>query len=234
MTLLQAAIGATNDLVDAPRDAARPDKPIPTRRVSVGEGRAFAVVAAAVGLALSVPSGPGTLAVAVAVLGVGLVYDLRLKGTAWSWLPFAAGIPLLPVYAWLGAVGSLPPRFAVLVPAAVVAGAALAIGNALADLEHDAASGTDSLPRRLGAHRAWGLHVGLYAALFALAAATLVVTSAGLIGVALVPVAGLLVAAGSVAVRRSGMATRQAGWALEAVGVALLAAGWVGAAVARG
>ena len=30
------------------------------------------------------------------------------KGTAWSWLPFAVGIPLLPVYGWLGAAGALP------------------------------------------------------------------------------------------------------------------------------
>ena len=40
-----------------------------------------------------------------AILGVGLLYDLRLRGTALSWFPFAVGIPLLPVYAWLGATG---------------------------------------------------------------------------------------------------------------------------------
>ena len=36
------------------------------------------------------------------------------KGTAWSWLPFAVGIPLLPVFGWLGATGTLPAAFAIL------------------------------------------------------------------------------------------------------------------------
>ena len=69
-------------------------------------------------------------ALAVVVLGVGVAYDLWAKGTPWSWLPFAVGIPLLPVYGWVGATGSPPGFFAVLVPMAVLAGAALAIANA--------------------------------------------------------------------------------------------------------
>ena len=36
------------------------------------------------------------------VIAIGLAYDLRLKGTAWSWLPFAVGIPILPVYRLAG------------------------------------------------------------------------------------------------------------------------------------
>ena len=75
------------------------------------------------------------------MIAIGLAYDLRLKGTAWSWLPFAIGIPILPVFGWVGATGSLPPAFVVLVPAAVAAGAALAIGNALVDVERDRAAG---------------------------------------------------------------------------------------------
>ncbi len=38
----------------------------------------------------------------------GYAYDLRLKATAWAWLPFAVGLPLLPVYAWVGATGRVP------------------------------------------------------------------------------------------------------------------------------
>ena len=51
------------------------------------------------------------------LLGYG--YDLVAKGTAWSWLPFAIGIPLLPAYGWLGAAGDVPASFLALLPMAV-------------------------------------------------------------------------------------------------------------------
>ena len=48
------AIGALNDLVDAPADAGRvPPKPIPAQEVSVATARTVALVAAAVGLGLA-------------------------------------------------------------------------------------------------------------------------------------------------------------------------------------
>ena len=50
MIALQMAIGALNDLVDAPADAGRvPPKPIPAQEVSVATARTVALVAAAVG-----------------------------------------------------------------------------------------------------------------------------------------------------------------------------------------
>ena len=151
MTSLQAAIGAVNDLADAPLDAVKPRKPIPSglvRRVAA----AVAIVAVVVGSGC--PSrGVGDGGYRRARASVRLAYDLWLKGTAWSWLPFALGIPLLPVYAWLGATGSLP-RVAILVPVAVAAGAGLAIGNGLADAERDAASRASSRSRRRSA-RGW-------------------------------------------------------------------------------
>ena len=90
---------------------------------------------------------------AVVVLGIGLAYDLFAKGTAASWVPFAVGIPILPVYGWLGATGSLPDLFRLLVPVAAVAGAALAIGNALVDVERDRAAGDRSVALVLGRGR---------------------------------------------------------------------------------
>ena len=108
------------------------------------------VVAAAVSGSSSAPRpGAWTVALAVVVLAIGYGYDLAFKGTAWSWVPFAVGIPLLPVFGWLGAAGSLPSSFAVLLPVAVVAGTGLAIANARADLERDAAAG-----RRFGGGQA--------------------------------------------------------------------------------
>ena len=155
MTALQFGIGAVNDLVDVARDArSKPGKPIPSGLVDPGVARVVAAAAFAVGLLLSALAGPPTLLIAVLVAGIGLAYDLVLKGTRWSWVGFAVGIPLLPVYAWLGATGSLPLAFAVLVPAAVASGAGLALANGLADAERDRSAGVDSVVGSLGAARA--------------------------------------------------------------------------------
>ena len=122
MTLLQFTIGTVNDLEDARADAGRkPGKPIPSRSVRPTEARVIAVAAAAGGLALAAVS-PVMILLAVVVLGIGLAYDLFAKGTAASWVPFAVGIPILPVYGWLGATGSLPDLFRLLVPVAAVGG----------------------------------------------------------------------------------------------------------------
>ena len=155
MTLLQFAIGTVNDLVDAPRDAGhKPGKPIPAGLVTVRGARVVAVGSAVAGLVLAFVGGPWLVALAAVVLAIGLAYDLWAKGTTLSWLPFALGIPLLPVYGWYGATGSLPELFLVLVPAAANAGAALAVANAMVDTERDEAAGVRSIALALGPTRA--------------------------------------------------------------------------------
>ena len=228
MFALQASIGALNDVVDAPRDGgSKPGKPIPAGLVSSSTAQAVAASAAIVGLALSAASGVATLGLAVVVLAIGYAYDLFAKGTTWSWLPFAVGIPLLPVFGWYGAAGTLAPVFALLVPVAVITGAALAIANARADAERDAASGTDSVAIRLGAERSWMLASGLLVAVVVIAIATLVAWKApvsAIIGaVAGVAVIGLGIAAG----RDSRPARLERAWELQAVGVGILAAAWL-------
>jgi 4-hydroxybenzoate polyprenyltransferase len=92
------------------------------------------------GLGISATFGVAVLAVAALGLAIGYAYDLVAKGTAWSWLPFALGIPLVPVYGWLAGAGELPPLTGLLAAAAILAGAALAIANAAVDVERDRAS----------------------------------------------------------------------------------------------
>lgn len=227
MVALQAGIGATNDIRDAPADSGRkPGKPIPAGLVSPRGALGAAVVAFAAGLALAVPSGPAVAALAVVVIGIGLAYDLRLKGTAWSWLPFAVGIPLLPVYGWLG-TGDLPPIFLVVVPTAAVAGASLAISNALVDLERDRAAGLDSVALALGARRAWLLHVGLLGTVVGAAVGIAAALGGAPPQIAIVALAGLVPLAGARLVRSADPRRRERGWELEAVGLALLATAWL-------
>ena len=63
--------------------------------------------------------------------------------------------------------------FLVLVPAAALAGAAIALGNALVDPDDDRASGAATPAVRLGPGRAWRLTVGLYGLVLLLAFGTL-------------------------------------------------------------
>jgi len=228
MTALQVSIGALNDVVDAPRDAGRkPGKPIPAGLVSPGLGRAVAVGGAALGIALAAPSGLASVALALVVLGIGYGYDLGFKGTAWSWVPFAVGIPLLPVFGWLGAAGSLPASFAILLPVAVLAGAALAIANARVDAERDAAAGVDSVAIRLGLGRAWAVHAGLLVVVVAAALVTLSVGRAPTATIALAAVAAVVIGLGIVIGRGDASARQERAWELEAAGSGLLAIAWL-------
>jgi 4-hydroxybenzoate polyprenyltransferase len=228
MVALQAVIGSVNDLVDVGRDAGqKPAKPIPAGLVRPTAALVVALVAAGVGLLLSLPSGPATGGLAVAILAVGLLYDLWLRGTAWSWLPFALGIPLLPVYAWLGAAGRVPGMFLLLVPTAFVSGAGLAIANSLADLERDRGAGVRSVAGRLGQAGAWTAHAMLQATVVAVALASLVGAGASL-PILVGGAAATAVLLGGVRLSRAASpASRERGWELQAVGTALLAAAWI-------
>ena len=227
MTALQSAIGALNDIVDAPADVGRmPPKAIPGGLVTIPTARAIVGAAAVVGLALAAVVDVRLVPIALVVLAIGFAYDLVFKGTAWSWLPFAIGIPILPVYGWFGATGSLPASFAVLIPVAVLAGAGLAIANARADMDADRTSGTKSVAMRLGADRAWWADVLLMGAAVAIGLAF--IGRGGWSPATWVLVVGgiALVALGLVLGRGAGAARRRA-WELQAIGAALAATGWV-------
>lgn len=228
MVLLQASIGALNDIVDAPLDAGRkPGKPLPAGLVSPRVASVIATASAVGGLALTAVAGPAALAVAGAILIIGYSYDLRFKGTPWSWLPFATGIPLLPVFAWLGAAGSLPAPFLLLVPAGILAGAALAIANALADLERDLDAGSSSVAVVLGRATAWRVHAWLLVVVVATAFGGLLAFGASGLGVGTAVGAALLLAAGATIARSPSASARERGWEIEAIAVALLAAAWL-------
>lgn len=230
MFALQASIGALNDIVDAPADAGhKRGKPIPSGVVSEASARGMVVLGVGVGLALAIPSGPILVGTAILILAVGYGYDLAGKGTRWSWVPFAVGIPLLPVFAWLGAAGRLPIMFVVLVPAAIAAGAALAIANTRADVERDAAAGRASVATWLGLERAWRISAVLLLGVVAVALASLGLRGASL-SVLLTVVAASAVVAMGLAVASGSTATasrRERAWQLQAIGVALLAAAWL-------
>jgi 4-hydroxybenzoate polyprenyltransferase len=232
---LQASIGSLNDLVDVERDRGlKPGKPLPRGLLPVRAARLIVGGGLAVGLLLSLACGLLVLVVAVLGVGIGYAYDLRLKATAWSWLPFAIGLPLLPVYAWLGATGAIPVAFVLLVPLAIVGGAALALANELADDERDRRVGVRTSVGVLGVERAWRLGAGLQVAVSLVAAGSLVVGGA--------PIPALGAADGSIALIMVGLAlgrsqkpgTRERGWEVQAIGLGCLALAWLAGLISRG
>jgi len=170
MLAMQASIGALNDVVDAPLDAGRkPGKPIPRGVVSPRTAMLVAATTGLSGVALSAPSGAAALAAACGVIGLGYVYDLRLSRTGLSWLPLALALPVLPLHAWLGATGSVPSGLVALTPAAILAGASLSLGNALVDVERDAAAGRRGSAVVLGRRTAWVVQTVVLVLVLALA-----------------------------------------------------------------
>ena len=227
---LQFCIGIVNDLADAELDArTKPWKPVPSGLVSRQAATVAAVASGAGGLLAAASAGPVPLVLAGLMLGAGLLYDLSLKLTPWAWLCFAIAFPLLPVYAWYGAAGTLPPRAELLLPLAALAAPALQLSNGLADFDSDRRGGIATLATRLGRRRA----VATMAAILFLLHAIAWVTLAG------APTAAVAVSAGATTLAVAGLGLsagqddrrRQAGWTAQAVSLALLGLGWLAAAV---
>lgn len=147
----QLSIGWSNDWLDAARDraVARADKPVVAGTVTARLLRGAAGAAVVVSVLASLPTGAlaaGTHLVAVAA---GWAYNLGLKATAASWLPYALAFALLPGFVVLALPGpGRPAGWLLAVGALLGVGAHLA--NVLPDLEDDAATGVRGLPHRLG------------------------------------------------------------------------------------
>lgn len=147
----QLSVGWLNDLVDAPRDShvGRTGKPLVAGEVRPATVRAGAVAAAALAVLLSLPSGLTAAAAHTAALVSAWAYDLGLKSTAVSALPYAVSFALLPAFVSAGLPGApLPPPW--LMAAAACLGCAAHFVDVLPDLAADAATGVRGLPHRLG------------------------------------------------------------------------------------
>jgi 4-hydroxybenzoate polyprenyltransferase len=238
MLALQASIGALNDHADAPLDAAgKPSKPIPAGLASRRAALVLALGGLIMGILLSAPSGAATVAVAVGGVGLGYLYDLRLSRTPWSWLPLALALPLLPLHAWLGATGNVPPGLLTLIPTAVLAGAALAIANGLVDIERDGRADRATIAVRLGRRKAWIVQTALLVIVGGLAIFVAPAVPPDGLGIELGALRALRLAgvgiglfglgAGALALAARRASVRERGWELEAVGVASAGLGWL-------
>ncbi|MFD0385551.1 UbiA family prenyltransferase [Streptomyces stramineus] len=107
----QLSVGWCNDAFDARRDAAAGrSKPVATGAVSAQTVWAAAHTALALCVPLSLMCGPLAGAVHLAGVGAAWAYNLRLKVTVWSWLPYAAGFASLPAFVTLSLDTPCGPR----------------------------------------------------------------------------------------------------------------------------
>lgn len=184
----QLSIGWMNDLLDRDRDAGagRPDKPL------VAGGLDPAVLRTATGLAavavvpLSLLSGPYAGLLHLAAVASAWAYNVRLKATAASVLPYVVSFGLLPAFVTAGLPGH--PVLGWVVAAGALLGAGAHFANVLPDIADDLAAGVRGLPHRIGPA------ASRVAAAVLLAAASVVLAvgppgSPGSLGVAAVAVA---------------------------------------------
>lgn len=211
----QLSVGWSNDLIDLPRDRAvgRSDKPIPAGEVEERTVLLACVAAAVAVVPLSLACGVVAGLVHLVVVASAWSYNLGLKSTVWSWLPYAVSFAALAAFVSL-AGGDAPPWWW------PTAGALLGVGahlvNVLPDLADDAATGVHGLPHRLGARR-----LPVVATAVLATGSVVVVLGAGLTRVSVLGL-GVVAVLALVALRGTGRTPFLAAVAIALVDVALL------------
>lgn len=157
----QLSVGWCNDRVDVARDRAaqRRDKPlvagaIRTRTVAAAAGCALALC-----VPLSLANGIAAGTAHLAGVAAAWSYNLGVKRTVFSWVPYALAFGLLPAFVTLALPGHpWPPAW--LMAAGALLGVGAHVTNVLPDIDSDLAAGVRGLPQRLGPRRSRPLAAG--------------------------------------------------------------------------
>jgi 4-hydroxybenzoate polyprenyltransferase len=153
----QLAVGALNEWCDRHADAvAKPHKPIPRGEVSPGEALGMTAGGLALMLGCGAALGWRALLLLSVANGCGLAYDLGLKRTPLSWLPYLVALPLVPIWAWT-TMRAFAPRLLWLYPIGALLVVAIHLAQTLPDIEGDRGQGERGLAVVLGRRRATAL-----------------------------------------------------------------------------
>lgn len=225
MLCYQFAIGVANDVIDAADDAgAKPWKALP--RGVVSRKAALVLAAALAGGGLLVTSGLpfGAWLIGMAGLASGLAYDVQFKRTAFSWLPMAVALPLVPAWVFVS-LERWDPMLWWALPLGAVLGLALHLANQAPDVPRETA--IRGLAHRLGTERAANLSLALIGLGAAVAVVVLLVAGAGTQAIL---VAGAAMLAGTMAKRAVRVFGGDALFGLLAATSAVIAVTFVSAA----
>ncbi len=147
----QLSIGWSNDLIDRGRDvsAHRQNKPLATGALGAAELRTACLTALVLTVPLSLALGwrPGLLH--LAAVAAGWLYNVGLKATVLSVLPYLFAFGSLPVIATTALARPHLPPFLIVLAAGLIGGAAH-YANVLPDIADDLAAGVRGLPQQAG------------------------------------------------------------------------------------
>ena len=147
----QFVVGWSNDLIDFPfdKEAKRVIKPLVAGTISESTLRVSIVIALIGALIVSLVSPLGVNGTAIHFLGLlsATAYNLKLKSTLLSVVPYMVSFGALPWAIYIAA-GTKPPTWIVL--GFVLISSAFHFLNVLKDLESDIAQGIMGLPQVLG------------------------------------------------------------------------------------
>lgn len=224
----QIAIGAVNEYHDRELDAVtNPAKPIPAGWVQPWEALLIAGVALTVMFTAGAALGILPLLLVCLGTGAGLLYDLWLKRTVWSWLPYLVALPLVPIWVWIS-LARFQPLLLLLYPLGALMALSVHLAQSLPDIEGDRAAGSLGLAARLGRSRAltacWGAAVSAAVAIPAAASGL-----GGSITPALIAASVVLIGAGLSIVRyrfAPSWVIRHL-FQLMTTGAVILAVGWI-------
>lgn len=146
----QVSIGMGNEWIDREADArVKPSKPIPSGLVRAEVAFTIVWLALAVMVLASLPLGFPALALIALGTGAGHLYNLWLKDTVWSWLPYWTAFPLIPIWVWT-ALDRFDTGLLWLYPLGLPLAVGLHLANALPDVAHDRLTGRRGLTTVLG------------------------------------------------------------------------------------
>jgi 4-hydroxybenzoate polyprenyltransferase len=147
----QFSVGLSNDWLDYERDklVGRKDKPIIRFEVSAKLVRNASLISAVNALVAATSLGWEVLLTMVAMLVVGWSYNIGLKSTALSALPYAVGFGIVPIFVTVSLETAQLPLWWFMLAAGLL-GVAAHFANALPDLIDDRETGVRALPHILG------------------------------------------------------------------------------------
>ena len=150
MLMAQFSIGVLNDWADRSADAraGRP-RPVASGRISPNVAFGMATAFGLLGIGGAAIFGLRSVLLVLVGLAAGWAYDLFLKPTVLSFVPFAIAFPLLAL--WVAEVAGRPLPMAWLIPlGGVPLAIAIHLADAIPDRGYDAEAGLRTLPVVLG------------------------------------------------------------------------------------
>jgi 4-hydroxybenzoate polyprenyltransferase len=147
----QFSVGFSNDWLDFDKDkqAGRIDKPTVNGLVSVSLLKILAFTSVGIAMAIALALGLWATLIMIFMLVVGWSYNLGMKSSWYSVIPYAIGFGSVPLFVGLSAqVPFLVPTWTIIVSALL--GVSAHFANVLPDIAADKLTGVNALPHILG------------------------------------------------------------------------------------